>query len=129
MSNILVRDIVGTGVFAVPTVNAQAYAATGAFNTLIGYDPGVAGLTYQERDIAAWVLDSREAGGGEGVRSLACHIPGITYMGTECPSEVQTDALIAAIVAVLVGASEGGTITSVGVTEITLFNAGAINPA
>jgi hypothetical protein len=50
-------------------------------------------------------------------------------MGTECPSEVQTDALIAAIVAVLVGASEGGTITSVGVTEITLFNAGAINPA
>jgi len=129
MSNILVRDIVGTGVFAVPAVNAQAYAATNAFNTLIGFDPGVAGLTYENRDIAAWVLDSRESGGGEGVRSLACHIPGITYLGKVCPSESEIDALIAAIEVVLLGASEGGTITSVGVTEITLFNGGAINPA
>ena len=121
MSNIMIYDIVGTGIYAVPADTGAAQGATTGFRTLLA---GVAGLSVETVNIRAWVIDSQTAAGGQGARSLACFIGGFTYNNKVCPTEADVDAMTAAIEVALLAAAGNGTITSVGVQEVNLFNGG-----
>jgi hypothetical protein len=124
MSNIMVYDIVGTGDFAVPENNGEAVEAGNAISGLLNVDPGVEDLVCGS--VEAWVIDSQSGGGTEGSRSLACLISEFTYNGELCPSEADTDTLIAALRAALLHVPGGdiGWIISVGVIELNIFDAG-----
>jgi hypothetical protein len=121
MSNIMIYDIVGTGIYAVPGGVVAAQQATAGLRALLAE---VAGLAADSINVRAWILDSQTASGGEGVRSLACLVGGFTYNGEVCPSEAEVDTLTAAIRSALLAASGGGTITSIGVQEVNLFDGG-----
>lgn len=128
MSNIMVHDIVGTGSYAVPTSMVEGQSATSGFRTIIAADPGVPNLTVDSRNVMAWVIDSQDASGGEGTRSLACLMSDFTYGGKVCPTEGAVDQMVAAIRAAFLGASGVGTITSVGAIEVNLFDGGSVGP-
>lgn len=118
----MVYDVVGTGVYAIPSNIGSAQNTTTGFRILLLADPGIVGFAAD--DIRAWVIDSQTAAGGEGERSLACCISGFSYNNKVCLSEAEVDVLTAAIEAALLSASEAGTITSVGVQEVNLFDGG-----
>lgn len=120
----MIYDIVGTDHFAVPEDNNDALQADSDINDLLSVAPGVAGLVYS--GVKAWVLDSKVGDGAEGPRTLACLLSGFSYNGEVCPGEPETDALIAALRVALLTVPAGGigSITSIGVIEVNIFNAG-----
>jgi len=117
MSNVMIYDIVGTGNMAVPENDGAGVGATLILVTALSE---IAGFVFE--DLKAWVLDSRPHGGGEGVRSLACWVGGFAYNNKVCPSEVEVDAMIAAIEAKILSIPN---VVSVGLQEVNLFNEGA----
>jgi hypothetical protein len=124
MSNIMIYDIVGTGHFVVPETNSAALQAGDDIGDLLSVAPGVAGLVYSES--RAWVLDSKVGSGAEGSRTLACLISDFSYNGEICPSEAEIDSLIGFTRMALFTVPAGGigSITSIGVIEVNIFNAG-----
>lgn len=129
MSNIMIHDIVGTGIYAVPSSIGTAQSATAGLRTLIFGDPGVPGLAVGETSFSrAWVVDSQTSGSEHGARSLALSIGGFTYFGVVCPTEAAVDQMISTIRSVLLAASAGGTITAIGSIEVNLFDAGSVGP-
>jgi len=72
--------------------------------------------------VLAWVEDSGGPGVAEGTRTLNCLIEKFTVSGAECPSESDVDALVAAIQFNL---ELDADITSVGLQQIHIFQAGA----
>ncbi|HUV13231.1 MAG TPA: hypothetical protein VMY18_06285, partial [Acidobacteriota bacterium] len=117
MSNIFITDIVGAGVYAVPTNDAELATATAGLNSRLA---SVSGLSYDR--VLAWVEDSGGPGAVEGARTLNCLIEKFTVSGAECPSESDVDALIAAIEFNL---ELDADITSVGNQQVHIFQAGA----
>ena len=117
MSNIFITDIVGAGVYAVPTSDAELALATAGLNSRLA---SVSGLSYDR--VLAWVEDSGGPGVVEGARTLNCLIEKFTVSGAECPSESDVDALIAAIEFNL---ELDADITSVGNQQVHIFQAGA----
>lgn len=115
MSNIFITDIVGT--IGIPSNDIQLATAT---STLDGLLSGVANLTYDR--VLAWVEDQAGPNGAEGIRTLNCMVEKFTYIGDECPSEANVDALGAAVEAALEG---DPSITSIGQQQYHLFQAGA----
>jgi hypothetical protein len=125
----MIHDIVGTGIYAVPSSDITAQSATSGLRTLLFGDPGVPGLAVGETAFSrAWVVDSQTSGGEHGTRSLAFSIAGFTYSGVVCPTEAAVDAMTSAIRSVLLAASVGGTITALGSIEVNLFDAGSVGP-
>ena len=101
MSHIFIKNIVGTGTYAIPESDAQLAAATAGFDALLS---GIADLNYAR--VAAWVEDSGGPGGAEGVRTLNCLVQTFTYYTLECPPEQGLggiDMLIGQIESVLQG--------------------------
>jgi hypothetical protein len=92
MSNILVDGVVGDGIFAMPEDNAAMDAASAGFAAVL---VGASGLAFA--DALAWVRDSAPSAGGEGTRTLCCYIRTYLFGGSDCPSEILSDALTGAI--------------------------------
>jgi hypothetical protein len=82
MSNIFIRQIVGSGAYAIPESDAELAAATSGLDALIS---GIANLSYG--GVLAWVEDSGGPGGAEGTRTLNCLVQTFTFFGEECPPE------------------------------------------
>jgi hypothetical protein len=112
MSNILVTDVVGTGIYAIPAGNAELDAASAGFAALLS---GLSGLVFA--DALAWVWDTAPAAGGEGTRALCCYIRTYQFGGSECPSAIASHVLLSGIKFFL---EQSVDITSVG--EIKLEN-------
>lgn len=92
MSNILVNNVVGTGIYEIPATNNALDAASAGFAAIL---IGVTGLGFA--DVLAWVRDSAPSGGGEGTRILCCYIRTYEMGGSICPSEAATDVLFSDI--------------------------------
>ena len=93
MSSIFIRDIIGTGTYAVPSSDAALAAATSGLSTLIG---GVAGLAVG--NVSAWVT----TGTGSTPRELNASVANVQYNGELCPDATETAAMLAAIEAALI---------------------------
>lgn len=91
MSNILVRDIVGQGTYAVPETGAALASASSGFETLLS---GVALLSWS---VVRAIVEDTEGG----TRVLSCKIEEFAYNTSECPSEAVLDGLSANIKSVL----------------------------
>ena len=123
MGKIYISDIVGVGVFAVPSTDAALQLASAGINNKLLVEPGVDGLTYTIAN--AFVKDSVNADGSEGDRTLNCIIDGFTYDGPyTLLSELETDTLLEAIVTALEfvpGGEITGLITDVGVIRVDMW--------
>jgi hypothetical protein len=108
MSNILVRDIVGQGTYAVPETGAALSLADAGFETLLS---GVALLNWV--NVRAIVEDTEG-----GSRILSCKIEEFAYNTSECPSESVLDGLSTAIKNAL---EASASITTVGVISYDMF--------
>jgi len=119
VSNLLVSDVVGTGVYAIPSTDVQL---TSCNNGLAAALATVPGLNF-ERAIAL-VKDSGGPSGAEGTRTLNCLIAGVRYGGEECPDETECDALFAAIEAALEFCifPPGSAISSIGLQEFNIVD-------
>ena len=91
MSNIFIKDIVGSGDYAVPESGAELGVAQSGIETLLG---GVALLAWD--DVDAMVMDNEG-----GSRTLCCRISRARYNGSECISETNVDTVGASIRSVL----------------------------
>lgn len=112
MSQIFITNVVGTGVFAVPTDASELTAATNEFASIIA---GVsANLLYDLVD--AWVQDSDVP---SGPRSLSCLIHGFEYNGEVCPSASSIATLLGLIRTAL---EAHASITSVGTLSANLVD-------
>ena len=83
MSNILIRNIVGDGTYAVPETGAALGFAGNGFETLLS---GVALLSWVS--VQAIVEDVEG-----GSRTLACKVDVFAYNTSNCPSEAVLDGL------------------------------------
>jgi len=105
-----VKNIVGTGTYAVPSSDAALAAATSGLSTLIG---GVAGLTVG--NVSAWVT----TGTGSTPRELNALCSNVQYNGELCPDATETAAMLAAIEAALIADPN---ITSVTLQSVNIEN-------
>jgi hypothetical protein len=112
MSQIFITNIVGTGVFAVPTNQSELTAATSELASIMA---GVsANFLYDLVD--AWVQDSDIP---SGPRSLSCLISGFQYNGEVCPSS----AIMTTLLGLIRTAIEAhASITSVGILSANLVD-------
>lgn len=119
MSNLLVSDVVGTGVFAIPATTGQLNSCNSGLAAALATVPG---LNF-ERAIAL-VKDSGSPGWIEGARTLNCLIAGVRYNLEECPDETECDALFAAIEAALEFCifPPGSAISSIGLQEFNIVD-------
>ena len=104
------KNIVGTGTYAVPSSDAALAAATSGLSTLIG---GVAGLTVG--NVSAWVT----TGTGSTPRELNALCSNVQYNGELCPDATETAAMLAAIEAALIADPN---ITSVTLQSVNIEN-------
>lgn len=109
MSQVFITDIIGTGIYAVPTNSTELLAAKAGLDSILS---GVASLSYQSVD--AWVTDSDVPAGP---RALNCSINGFEYGGTICPTAAATDAMLLAIKTAL---EADANITSVSVENVNI---------
>ena len=109
MSQVFITDIIGTGIYAVPTNPTQLLTAKAGFDSIIS---GVANLSYQSVD--AWVTDSNVPAGP---RSLNCSVNGFEFSGSICPNATDTDTMLAAIKSALEADVD---ITSVSVENVNI---------
>lgn len=122
MSKIYVMDIVGEGIYQIPSSDASLLSATNGMDSLLTVDPGIVDFAYT--DIQAFVKDGATASGGEGTRSLNLMIDGFNYEGATVPSEAATDAMCTAIRVALKSIPGGevqGVITDVGEIRVNEF--------
>jgi hypothetical protein len=111
MSNIFIKDIMGTGVFAVPAGDAALATATTALESLINNDVNLAFAR-----VLAWV-ETRD--GASPPRTLNCLVQQFFYNGEECPDITETDTMTGNIYTNLTDPN----ITSVGDIQVSIFNA------
>jgi len=120
MSNIFIRQIVGSGIYTIPESDLELAATTAGLDALIS---GIANLTYGS--LLGWVEDSGGPGGAEGTRTLNCLIGNFTYFGEECPPEegaTGVDTLIGQIESTL---EADPNISSIDVQQYSLYQAPA----
>lgn len=122
MSKIYVMDIVGSGIYLVPSSDAALVNATNGMDSLLSVNPGVVGLTYDS--IEAFVRDSGGPGGAEGTRTLNAIIEGFEYKASVVPSEGDADDMCTGIKVALKtnpGGEVQGLITEVGEIRVNAF--------
>lgn len=112
MSNIFVREITGTGIFAVPTSDAELQAATVGLAALIS---GVPGLSVAA--IIGWVETADGVGPS---RTLNCLLSNFTYSGEFCPDTTEVTTLTAAIESALTASAN---ISAVDGQQVSIFEA------
>jgi len=110
MSSVFISVIQGINTFAVPEDNSETLAAQSAFDAILS---GVANLTYES--IFALTKDDDSVGGQ---RTLNCFLSGVTYLGSDVPSEADTTTMLAEIKAALLADAD---ISSVSVQEANLI--------
>jgi hypothetical protein len=78
MSNFIVRNVSGSGVFAVPTSDAELFAASAAFEAIL---TGIADLEFSS--CLAQIVDSEQ-----GSPELTCVVDGVEYDGSWFTTQV-----------------------------------------
>jgi hypothetical protein len=117
MSNIFIRDIVGTNDFAVPTNDTELATATTELDSIVS---GVANLSYDT--LLAWV---ETTDGGSAPRTLNASVQTFEYSGEECPDASETQTMTASIEASLEADAD---ITSIGQQQVSIFTVAQIQP-
>jgi len=108
MSSIFIHDIQGEGTFAVPEDDTQLNSCSSALDGILSAVPF---LTYA--NVSAWVTEA-----SEGIsRALNASVSSVLYNGEACPSDADTDVMVASIQAALLAHPE---ITSVSIQTVNL---------
>jgi hypothetical protein len=117
MSNIFIRDIVGSNDFAVPTNDTELATATTELDAIVS---GVSNLSYDV--LIAWV-ETKD--GGSAPRSLNASVQTFEYSGEECPDSTEVQTMTTAIKAALEADVD---ITSIGEQQVSLFQVSQVQP-